>query len=199
MNVYCITFPNGKKYIGVETTTGKRKSIHKRATGGQLVHRAINKYGWENCQFDYLYMNITPEEAWNIEINLIKELDLTNREFGYNISTGGRTSAIGVKQTEEHKKRISEALMNHDGYWKGKNRDDKFRNHMSQVMKGREITWKDKLSCKVLCHNNNLIYPSAREAGRVLKLCSSSIIKVCKGKLKHIRGFSFSYVEEKDT
>lgn len=43
--------------------------------------------------------------------------------------------------------------------------------------------------------NNNLIatFPSSREAGRQLKLDSSSIIKCCKGKLKTTGGFIFHY------
>ena len=50
------------------------------------------------------------------------------------------------------------------------------------------------LSKRVLCSNGE-IYPSINEAGRVLKINSSYIVKVLKGERKHAHGYSFNYID----
>lgn len=37
----------------------------------------------------------------------------------------------------------------------------------------------------VICLNNNTVYISAREAGRVLKVDHSAVTRVCQGKRNH--------------
>lgn len=49
-------------------------------------------------------------------------------------------------------------------------------------------------SRKVKCIENGIIYPSIREAERILHLDGSSISKVCRGKNKHTKGYTFVYV-----
>jgi group I intron endonuclease len=113
MNVYCITFPHGKKYVGVESKTGQRKRDHSRSgrRGKRLtfVARAVAKYGWENCNFEYLAQDLLPEDGWLMEIRLIKEWKLQDRAHGYNISAGGDKGAWGVKRTPEVRERMAAA------------------------------------------------------------------------------------------
>lgn len=87
---------NGKKYCGITNRT-----LHRRSEGNGMGYirtryktktkfaNAILKYGWENFIPEVLYQVETKEEACELEIKTIKELDLTNDEFGYNLHFGG--------------------------------------------------------------------------------------------------------------
>jgi hypothetical protein len=52
------------------------------------------------------------------------------------------------------------------------------------------------LKRKVRCCNNNTIYESLNEAGRQLNLDSIEIGRVCMGRYKRVKGYSFEYAEE---
>lgn len=88
--VYIHIFPNGKVYIGIT-----KQKVNLRWRGGSgyrsqpLMQNAIQKYGWENIKHEIIADGLTQEEACQIEIDLIKQYDSTNREKGYNISFGG--------------------------------------------------------------------------------------------------------------
>ena len=49
-------------------------------------------------------------------------------------------------------------------------------------------------SVPVICLENNIIYPSIREAERKLHLDGSCISKVCRGVRKRAGGFTFAYI-----
>ena len=102
MNVYCITFPNNKKYVGIESHTGVRKNHHSKCySKNMLVTKAILKYGWKNCNFKYLISNAPNETCYHLEKKLIKLWKLQNRSFGYNISCGGEKPALGIKKSKQ--------------------------------------------------------------------------------------------------
>ncbi len=135
MNVYCLYFPNGKRYIGVESRTGDRIRSHRLSFGRksqypQPVCRAIAKYGWDNCSWRYLFKDISRSVALAAEILFIKIHSLQDNQFGYNVSRGGEQSAFGVKHgpeslarrracrigkkaTPESKAKVSKSLMGH--------------------------------------------------------------------------------------
>ena len=56
-----------------------------------------------------------------------------------------------------------------------------------------KVTAKGK---KVLCKETNIIFLSAREAGRIMNIDGSSISKVCRGIQKTAMGYHFEYIEE---
>ncbi len=109
MNVYCLYFPNGKRYIGVETKTGSRIGAHRRMdtlkptykSAPQLVDKAVAKYKWENVKWRYLAANCSQQDGWNLEKTFIKLLNTQDLDFGYNISEGGGKYALGSKRTPE--------------------------------------------------------------------------------------------------
>lgn len=127
--VYCHTLKSdGRKYVGI-TRQNPRQRWKYGAGYTSYFRNAINKYGWDNFEHDILFENLTEEEAIQKEIELIKELDLTNREKGFNLCDGGngtkgyvfnekdlekmRLSHLGKKLGEEQKKKISMALKEH--------------------------------------------------------------------------------------
>lgn len=107
--IYCLTFPNGKKYIGQTTQKlNQRLSSHcnnsfKINNNGynSIKSRAIRKY----LTFDVsiLYQG---EDLDVMEIEFIKQLDTFNSEFGYNLDEGGKGST-GHKIPETLRKKLA--------------------------------------------------------------------------------------------
>ena len=109
--VYKHTAPGGKVYIGI---TGRSTAQRWRNDGSgykqnKHFYRAIQLYGWENIKHEVIKEGLTRAEAAALEVELIAKYDSTNPEKGYNSSTGGDLSAVGVKQSAEANQRRSEA------------------------------------------------------------------------------------------
>lgn len=120
--IYKLTFPNGKVYIGQTSQTLRRRlTRHCCENEDTFKCRAINKYKSFNCEI--LYQG---EDLDNQEIEFIKQYNSTNREYGYNLESGGhnnkhlseetkekiRVAHKGTKHSEETKRNISESLKN---------------------------------------------------------------------------------------
>lgn len=105
--VYCHTSPSGKRYVGITCTSAEQRwskgSGYKKNTH---FYRAIQKYGWDAFQHSVLFENLTLEEARAIEIRLINEWKLNDRQFGYNLREGGDGSF-----SEESRKKMSASRM----------------------------------------------------------------------------------------
>ena len=118
---------NGKVYIGI---TSQKPETRWGCDGYGYHHNihftnAIKKYGWDNFKHEILFTGLCAEDAERIEIDLISSLKSNNREFGYNISSGGdpgngthcsaerkakiRAGRLGYKCSEETKRKISAA------------------------------------------------------------------------------------------
>lgn len=96
--VYKHTFPNGKCYIGITSKTPNQRW----GLNGQyyredqpLIHYAINKYKWENVKHEILFENLTKEQAFEKEEELIAyyhSFYLDPNGPGYNMTKGGEGS-----------------------------------------------------------------------------------------------------------
>lgn len=100
---------NGKVYIGCS------HSLHRMQYGSKysktsLFGKAIKKYGWHNFKHEIVCSNLTQEEAYQMEIELIAFYQSNNPDYGYNRSVGGKKAALGFKHTEEAKKKISQRV-----------------------------------------------------------------------------------------
>lgn len=96
-------FPSNKVYVGLTKQSVKNRWRNGNAYSHSVfVNNAIKKYGWENIKKIVLYDGLTREQAMQKEIELIEWFDSTNREFGYNLSTGGESKS-GVPMSEEVK------------------------------------------------------------------------------------------------
>ena len=113
-NNYCVymhMFPNNRKYIGITSLKPKyRWSDGKGYKKQKLMYRAILKYGWENIKHEILFDGLSREDAFKIEIELIKEYRSNEREFGYNIGTGGEHGSTGTKWSEQSRKNHMAAI-----------------------------------------------------------------------------------------
>lgn len=110
---------NGKCYIDQSIKIRSRIKDHMRnAKNGKLdlpIYRAINKYGFHNFTIDILESFIPDADMTNTD--LIKQLDQLEIKYieeynaytdGYNCTKGGDFGVLGLKMTEEQKKKVSE-------------------------------------------------------------------------------------------
>lgn len=121
--VYKHTSPSNKVYIGITSkdNPNDRWKNGKGYTEKQqpYFHRAIEKYGWDNIEHVILFDNLTQEEAFQKEIELISYYDATNKEKGYNVSLGGEAIFKGRHHSDETKEKISKTFKD-NGIHQGK-------------------------------------------------------------------------------
>ena len=98
---------NGKVYIGITKQKPKYRWRKGKGYKKSIFRNAIDKYGWDNFEHIILFEHLNKEDACNKEIELIKKYNSNNKNFGYNISTGGDSGSIGThrKMTDEHKEK----------------------------------------------------------------------------------------------
>lgn len=98
--LYCVYMHrnkiNDKKYIGItcrkpEHRWGKDGYSYK----GQVFKKAIEKYGWNNFDHVILFNELSAEDAYKKEQELIKLYKSNQKEFGYNLSAGGEHGSTG--------------------------------------------------------------------------------------------------------
>ena len=88
-SVYCHTFPNGKRYVGISSDCENRWRNGKGYETQPKMDRAIQKYGWENIKHDIVLSGLSKEQANELEKYLISELNTIQN--GYNVTIGGDT------------------------------------------------------------------------------------------------------------
>lgn len=167
---------NNKKYVGITC----QDPIEKRWLNGKgyphnnIFNNAIKKYGWDNFEHIILFNNINYDNACEIEQYLIKELQLQNIEYGYNIAAGGNAnSMLGRHHSKETREKISQIVSeryakNPNSHpWIGRKHTEESKQKMIQSSHSRQ---------EVLCVETNEIYPSIREAARAVGLKSKNSI-----------------------
>ena len=120
---------NGKTYIGQH----KYKDLSDNYMGsGKLIRRAQKKYGMESFEKEILYSRIQYKKTVDDmeRFAIAKERAIGKAE--YNIADGG-SGPVGVSFSDEHKRRISEAL-------KGRHHTEESKRKMSEAQKGKHIS-----------------------------------------------------------
>lgn len=128
MNIVYITtnLINGKQYVGSHSTDNINDGY---LGSGKIIRKAISKYHFRNFSREILKECNTIGEARKLEEKYIKVYD-TISPNGYNLSPTGGCSHQGGRLSEEHKKKIGQAL-------KGKKRDPKIGKKISKSRKER--------------------------------------------------------------
>lgn len=148
--VYVHIFPNNKLYIGITKSDdcSKRWVRGKGYDSQQFMHRAIQKYGWDNIKHIILMTGLDISVAQEVEKYLIMKYRTQNPQLGYNISGGGDTNA-GYHHTEEYKQKLRQRMI---GKYKGdknpnygKPVSSERRNRISKSLLGRT---QSKESCE---------------------------------------------------
>ena len=95
--VYQHIFPNNKSYIGITSQKPEYRwgKNGKNYNNQPLMANAIKKYGWDNIKHLILFTNLTAEEAFKKEQELILKYHtyyLDESGPGYNMTYGGEGS-----------------------------------------------------------------------------------------------------------
>lgn len=208
--VYMHIFPNGKVYVGI---TRQNPEIRWQKGNGYarnpIMYRAIKKYGWENIEHKILFKSLSEEDACAVEIETIKQYKANNKEFGYNIESGGQCSKLseetkekirkihlGTKDTEETKRKKHDArvryLKEHPEYYENINEYIRDAIHRAAELKSKPVVQYD-LDGNVLA-----VWKSTREAERVLGIQHSHIGKCCNKVPRYntAGGYRWEYASE---
>lgn len=213
--VYChINKVNGKRYVGITC----RIPEHRWQGGAGYSHNkhfqaAIQKYGWDSFDHIIMHSGLTHQEACEYEKQYIKQWNLRDTTFGYNLTDGGEgctgrilsgetkakisASHIGIGKSvplsNEHKQKISEALTGvphpHIG---GKRRP------FTDAQKQR-VSDAHKKPVAMYGTDGTLIriFESATDGANFVGLKTyGDISKCCHGKRKTVGGYVWRYVND---
>lgn len=203
---YCIythtNKTNGKVYVGLtsmipEERWSNGKGYHK----GTYFRNAIDKYGWNNFKHEIIKDNLTKEEASYWEQYYISFYNSTDRQCGYNMSSGGEHG--GHPQTTETRMKIAK-----NGYrsgMKGKKHSDDTKKRMSESRIGKHFSdgSKEKMRQKALsdrgrlflCVELNRVFNNLNEAYNITTCPKGAIVLCCQGKQKQSKGYHWKYID----
>lgn len=181
--VYCHTFPNGKRYIGITNQEPKRRWRDGKGYEGQAVYNAIFKYGWKNIKHDILFTGLTKDEAEQKEIELIKALETNSHKHGYNVENGGNTSSLSNETKDKLRKSRQEYYKTHKHWNAGKHLSAETRAKISEAHKGKKMSdeSKAKLSKRFSGSNNPMYNVKMTEdhKTKIQKACVEATSKRC--------------------
>lgn len=131
--LYCLTFANGKKYIGLTTTSPSRRFGRHKAASQDLRYRARVYVAWrKHGEPKFSILAQLPDGLLaEMERKAIAVLN-TRIPHGYNQSEGGE-GAFGVAVSEETRRKISESQ-------KGKVMSEASRQRMAEAKRGRKLS-----------------------------------------------------------
>lgn len=137
--VYCLTLKqDNRKYFGCTKHTLKHRWCRgKGHSYGGRMQKAIEQYGWDAFYGELIQDNLTREEAYALEIKLIKDYKTQDERYGFNSSSGGKASSKGCTRTEEMN--LKTALKT-----RGLKRSKEFRENQSRRMANRVVSEETK-------------------------------------------------------
>ena len=140
---------NNKRYYGITSQkpkdrwrNGKGYKNHKNNKKDTYFYNAIRKYGWDNFKHEVLFEGLTKEEACLLEQCYIVLYDTTNRNKGYNRTTGGES----FNHTDDTKKALSDLYKGENNPFYGKHHTEETRKRISEKIKSER------------CGENNPMY-----------------------------------------
>lgn len=212
--VYSITSPSNKVYVGITLTTPKNRfrehiAFSKRGNSNRKISNAFRKYGPDNLKLstleilehdvkEELYKALCEREKFHIH-------NLDTFINGYNCTLGGEGTVgmVGELNPFYGKKHNPETVAKFKEMAKLRRHTPESRKKLSEAGKGRKHKAESiqkmkevqrKRSKRVICLDNQIIYPSLTNCSEQLKITRSDIRKVCEGKRITAHGMKFRYV-----
>jgi len=161
---------------------------------------------WKNIVAKYTNYNVeilanwkTEQEAFEHEILLISCF----KDMGYKLTnmTSGGEGTSGLKLTQEHKQKISDALRGEKNWGFGKPKPDSVRKKLSKTQKDKNLIGVNAVNfkCSILATNiqtgENLILSGSAEMKNA-GFQNSNIFKCLNGKRKSHKGYTFKRLEK---
>ncbi len=98
-------YDHDKYYVGItKQSINRRWRENGKGYETQNFWKVIQKYGWDNIRHEIIADNLSHDEACELEKKYISLLRTTERDFGYNLTTGGDGN---FHWSEESKKKLS--------------------------------------------------------------------------------------------
>lgn len=225
--IYCIENTiNHKKYIGQSVNVYDRWRRHKAELKKNMhdndyLQKSWNKYGEKSFKFMILEEcsidNLDEKEVYYIDL-----YNTLNRDYGYNLKTGGQLGGAivsdyvrdkmskAVKESYQNNKDLSEErremalkqwanpeikakISGENNGMYGKHHSEEARKKISEAGKGKPC-WK-KNPMPVFCVELNRVFSCADEAQKELNI-NPQIIQVCKGNRKTCGGYHWKFATE---
>ena len=202
---------NGKRYVGITNQVPVSRRWHNGEGYSKcpLFYKAICKYGWNGFTHNVIYDNcLTKENAETLEKEYIRKYKSNNREYGYNIQSGGgikklsdiqrlhlKEINIGKKHSEETKKKMS---LSHIGKQKCLG-----YKHTEETKQKHKLLWLGNNNCRAKAVDQydlegNFIkhYDYMNQIKEDLDIKSTTHISQCCNGLRHkCHGFIWKYSE----
>ena len=170
--VYCLLFPNGKRYIGSTKLSMAKRIFRAKYEQQKKVQAAIDEFGLENIEVIILCEGLTHEGAHSIEQRFIDYYDVCNPEKGYN------TLKVRRNENSEEARR--------------KNRESSLKFYEQHPEMKEQIRSKN-ICYPVKCLETGIIYPSASNCEKEMSVAHAGILSVCRHKQRHAGGYSFAF------
>lgn len=190
---------NGKAYVGITS----KKNPNSRWNSGRgywenpFFFSAINKYGWDGFDHIVIRNDLQELDAKQMEKDLIKCWRTQEREFGYNMTSGG-DGTPNCHPSEETRKKLSEAR-------RRENLSEETLRRRSDGLRGRKFSEEHKrkisqsLSRPILMFTKDgefiREFPSAKIAEDELGISHTHISQCCTGKRMTTGGYRWSFAQ----
>jgi group I intron endonuclease len=180
VGIYKIISPTNKIYIGQSTNIEKRFEGYKKlyCKTQTKLYNSLKKYGWESHKTEILEECtendlLERETYWKNYYKVLQIPSLCCRIDGKGGKNSKKTNILiskgntgvsrnkGIPKSEEHKKKLSEAVNN--------------RIYTSERLENMKKSMIGKNTKKIICINSNIIFNSIREASKLLNMNERSI------------------------
>lgn len=215
--IYVITnLINSKIYVGQSVNPIQRfyNHIHD-SRANSLIYNAIKKYGKENFSFEIILCCFDIETIDKLEQTYISLYNSNNRNFGYNIESGGsltknktietrqKISAAkkGVKRTPEQIIKMSQYLT---GIPKSKDHIEKVKKantgkkrsseYCEWLKKDRQQNMGRRIKLTNINTNEEILFLAIREAARFIKSSHQNIRSALKNSYTINKQWKANYV-----
>ena len=176
------------------------------------MHKAIEKYGWDNFEHIILCTVSTKEEADFLEQWFIEKYDTFNPEHGYNLTKGGG-GVCGCTWDEDRRNLRSQMISGEGNPMYGRHHTEECRKRMSEARRGKPVSQemrqfrtnilleankKRQVPIRQIDLDGNVVatYEGFSEATKATGFSHSSICNCCLGKINSAYGFRWEYVDE---
>ena len=230
--IYCIeNLLNNKKYIGQSINIKQRwyKHVYELKSGhhdNDYLQKSWNKYGEENFKF-YILEYCDKKFLDEREIYYIDFHNTMNRDYGYNLKSGGQSSNYVCDEVKEKismsnkksyqnsnlrqirsvdalnqwaKPEIKQKIMGENNGMYGKHHTEETRKKISEKKIGKPSSKRNTIP--VFCIELNQVFKDAVTACKELGLNKSntgSLLEACRGKRKTCGGYHWKFLLENNT
>ena len=178
-DVYLLTFPDGKRYVGMTGRTAEKRWDNGRGFKNNAgLKAAIDACGFENVRKEHFPYPLSRGSAERIETALINYFDSANPEKGYNKGHGA-LEETGWHASEETKEKIRLAFQ-------GTEKSRETRRRMREAHEQRPVR----------NVTTGEVFPGVREAAEAAGVSPSGIVRACRGRQKTAAGCEWEYLRE---